>query len=1243
MSLRRAWEVFRLDLRHHFKRPLFWILILIVALIAWMMSTGHMRISSGDSDTGGQKAWISSEFGNARVLGLLAAVFFSFFVAVGAGMVVIRDEETKVTEVLHATPLRIGEYVWGKFLAVFCAFLLVFLLQLGFHAFSNHVLASAKSGEYVGPFEVWNYLGPSIVFVLPTILFFAGTTFAIGARWRRPIPVFFLPVAVLLASIFFLWDWSPTWLDPRINRALMLIDPSGVRWLSETWLKVDRGVEFYNHASVPYEASFLASRVGYALLGLVAVWLTQIHLSATLRAKPSSSRGRRDAPASIPGLVPLEALEAPPPVRLPSRRPLAALAMRNRRPGFVRATLEIARVELQELRASAGFYLFVPLILAQTAGTAALALGAFDTPLLLTSGLLAWKSMNTLTFLVCLLLFFYTTESLERERARGLAPIHSSTPVATISILLGKALANSLIGIIVLAAAFCANVSVLAVQGQVGLELRPFLLIWGLLLVPTFLFWCSFVTAVYSLTGNRFATYGVCLGALYMTGYVQMRGWMTWVGNWNLWNAIQWSDLGTFELLRNELWLNRLLVLSAGAAFLALSVRLFPRRAPDAAATLVRLSPGRFLRTTARFSPWLAAPLVLGIWLEHGVSTGFQGDDAKKAAKDYWAKNVETWKDAENPSIKAVDVDLEFEPAERWFRSNGTFTLINDYDHPLTRFALTRGFRWRNLEWTIDGEKAAPEDRAGLCVFAPAAPLAPGAELRLGFRHEGNFPEAATKNGGGASEFILPSGIVLTSFGPSIVPVLGFMHDVGVDEDNHTDAKIYPDNFYEGITRSGFGNNTPCTTHVRITAPAAYTINSVGTLVSDETSEGRRTVVWESDHPVSFFNVVAGKWDVRRGEGTAIFYHPSHGYNVDEMLQALDGARKWYSEWFRPYPWKELKLSEFPGLAGYAQGFPTNITFSENLGFLTKSEPKAEAPFMVTAHEAAHQWWGNILVPGKGPGGDLLSEGMSHFSTVLLMDQVKGVHERIEFLRQLETRYGDRRQVDSEKPLVKLDGSREGDETVLYDKGGWVFWMLLNRMGRDQNLAGLRQFIRKYEENPDHPVLQDFVATMRELALDKPSYDEFVKQWFFEVVLPEYRLEDPVKTRIVGVRPVDDGMGSSEAWEVRVQVKNVGTGRMPVEIAAARGERFPDEDAADEEKSVKPPEAAPGTVQASGPSEETAKAEAEPYRDARATVTLGAGESQEVLIRCGFEPDRVLVDPDALVLQLQRKLAVHRF
>ena len=159
------------------------------------------------------------------------------------------------------------------------------------------------------------------------------------------------------------------------------------------------------------------------------------------------------------------------------------------------------------------------MILLQTIGTAAVAVGPFDTPVLFTSGLLAVKSMNTLTTLVCLLLFFYTVESLERERAQGLSPIHSSTPIPTGSILLGKALANGLVGVVILLVAFLGNAAILLFQGKAPIEPRPFLVTWGLLLVPSYVLWCAFVTAVHALCGNRFATYGVSLAALIATQY----------------------------------------------------------------------------------------------------------------------------------------------------------------------------------------------------------------------------------------------------------------------------------------------------------------------------------------------------------------------------------------------------------------------------------------------------------------------------------------------------------------------------------------------------------------------------------------------------------------------------------------------------------------------------------------------------------------------------------------------------
>jgi hypothetical protein len=45
----------------------------------------------------------------------------------------------------------------------------------------------------------------------------------------------------------------------------------------------------------------------------------------------------------------------------------------------------------------------------------------------------------------------------------------------------------------------------------------------------------------------------------------------------------------------------------------------------------------------------------------------------------------------------------------------------------------------------------------------------------------------------------------------------------------------------------------------------------------------------------------------------------------------------------------------------------------------------------------------------------------------------------------------------------------------------------------------------------------------------------------------------------------------------------------------------------------------------------------EPYRDARCIVTLGPGEERAVTIRSDFEPQKLVVDPDVRVLQLERQ------
>ncbi len=1193
MNARRLFEVFRQEFRHSLRRPLPWVLFVIVGLLAYGMSTGNATIGSGNTAVGGTKAFITSEFAIAQLVAMLVGIIYAFFVAVAAGMSVIRDEELKVGELLHATPLTPAEYVWGKYAATLAGFLVVLAGNLALMILFNHGVPHGENAEVIGPFAWPNYVRPLLLFALPSLLCMAGTSFALGTLTRRPILVFAFPVATIVLGVALMWNWSPSWLSPAVNGLLMVLDPTGIRWLNETWLNVDRGVDFYNSAGVGTDGLFWMNRAVVVFLGLGAVLLTQWRFTATLRGTRAVRRGR---------VAPVMAVMPEAGTPRSEAAPLASLGMRSGATGFLAGAWQVARVELRELRTHPGLYLFVPMILAQTLSSV-VSVGAFDTSLLQTPGGLAAEAMNTLTLLVCLLLLFYTVESLERERGTGFGAIFYATPLRTGSLLLGKALANTVVALAVLLTALAGDAILLAVQGKVPFRIEPFVLCWGLLLTPTFLVWTAFAMALFALTGSRYATYALGLGALTLTGFLQLRGRMNWAFNWDLWSATRWSDMSVFELDRLPLILNRVMVLGLAAFFVVLTVRLFPRLEADATRAMHRLRPAALARGALGLVPLLVVPLVVWAVLWFQVEQGWEGRRMKKLAKDYWRQNAATWTNAPLPAMAAVDLDVMLDPPHREFRVAGHYDLVNLNGRALEQIPLTGGFAWDSLSWTMDGVPYQPEDRSRLYVFTLPRPLAPGGRVRLGFRYRGGCPTGISRNGAGTMEFIVPSSAVFTGFaGPTLVPQLGFSGEIGPEAKDRPEPRRYPDDVWRDTLPAMLPlAETWFDTRIRVTVPEGFRANATGVLESETTSNGRRTFTYVTDHPVHLFNVVAGRWAEKRGEGATIYHHPAHTYNLEGMMQALSGSRRWYSEWFGPYPWRDLRLSEFPALRNYAQGSPTNITFSEGIGFLTKSEPKADAAFWVTAHEAAHQWWGNILVPADRPGAVVLSEGMSHFSTALLVGQLKGREQQLAFLRQIEDQYANTRQADSERPLTRIDESRAGDGRIVYDKGGWVAWMMMRLVGRESMLRGSRDFIAAWRDSRDHAVLQDYLAHMRRYAPDSTAYDAFVQQWYWEVVVPEYRVS--------AARAVKRG----DVWEVRARVRNAGTGRMPVQIAVVRGVRFAD-----------------------------AGKQQEPWRDARATVVLGPKESGEIVVRCGFEPERVVVDPDFEVLQLERQKATAR-
>lgn len=1104
---------------------------------------GLTLVRSGDSATGGVMPYQSGEIAFASFSAMIALLVHTFFVAIASGLSPIRDDEARVNELLFSTPLSPGEYVWGKFAGLLSALLLVVTAHVGMAVLLNHVLPLDGAKSPRGPLVWGHYLRPFVLFLVPYVLFLSGTTFFVGARARQPVLIFALPLTVILLLTMLLGNNA----DEAKNSGrifLEWLDPTGLRWLTRTYLQTDRGVAFYNTAVPDYTPTFLFSRLLFAGAGLGFIGAAQAFYERAARGKvaPLMRRARRSKKRDTIIAEPMGQART-------VSAPLSALQMRSRQPGVFKGMWAVARAEIGELLRQPGLYLFVPLLVLFISVGSNEGSGKYPADRLPTAGQLAAQGYDTVGIFGALLLLAYTVETLERDRATRLAGLLYSLPTRTVSLIGGKFLALQLVAVLPALAALFVLVLRVAFAGM-PVTLAPFGLLWGVLLWPALATWVLFIMAVYALSGHkRYSVYAFALLALSLLTLSENRGgWLT-----NLFlrdNAVPWTDLAPLEADHIALVWSRLYVVALGLLFGAVAVRGFRRRDTDVARMLGRRRFGTVFVSVLPVLPFALFALTAFVVLFRLEQNGPEGVKANEAEKRYWKRNFATFRDAPVPGLSDVQLTIDFTPEKRAWTARGVLTLTNATTDPMPLLPLTGNREWKNVRWTLNGKAFKPLEREGLFVFRPDVPLGPGAKTQIGFSYDRPDP-GPTRGGGSRMEFLVPSAVVLTSFAPSFLPQPGYDPDRGVNEDNQFDLPDYQTRYEpKKQTPPLFGSRTPFTLRATITAPNGFLVNCAGESVKKTEANGRTTTVWESRVGLRAFNLVGGrKLQARRGEqNTVVYYYRGHQHNVKEIGWALDAARKHYSKWYGPLQTRELRLTEFPALADYAQGFAGNISFSEGIGFLTATNDAANNAWAITAHESAHQWWGNIVVPGDGPGGNVVSEGMAEFSAALLLTAEKGENGRQSFLRDLERAYTRKRVKDSEEPLARMSGGKSGSVVVTYQRGGWVFWMLMDQvMGRDAMLTGLRDFLNRYRSSPNHPVLDDLLHALREHASNRDKFDAFANVWFYDTSLPQFTLSDVKAVKLPNAEKRKHG---GATWKTTARLCNVGTGTVGVTLGA---------------------------------------------------------------------------------------------
>ena len=304
--------------------------------------------------------------------------------------------------------------------------------------------------------------------------------------------------------------------------------------------------------------------------------------------------------------------------------------------------------------------------------------------------------------------------------------------------------------------------------------------------------------------------------------------------------------------------------------------------------------------------------------------------------------------------------------------------------------------------------------------------------------------------------------------------------------------------------------NDRLTTETILTVPAEWLTISNGKLISvSDAGSGMKTWVWRESQPSSTYliSVVAGEFgevkDTWRGLPVT-YYAPKD--RVDR-LSINYGRTPLMIESFSKrlgvdYPWEKYAQSmvdDFVAGGMENSSATTNASSSLKNPKLVPEYPTDEDGLI--SHELGHQWFGD-LVTTKDWANIWLNEGFATFMETMWTEVHFG-KDQADYDRWNTARHWFHSPHLFERPIVRhdFDDTSEFDQNV-YDKGGFVLYMLRHQLGEDAFYAGLKHYLEV--NRGKNVVTSDLVKAIEEAT--HTSVAQFFDQWIYGAGAPKFEV-----------------------------------------------------------------------------------------------------------------------------------------
>ncbi len=254
----------------------------------------------------------------------------------------------------------------------------------------------------------------------------------------------------------------------------------------------------------------------------------------------------------------------------------------------------------------------------------------------------------------------------------------------------------------------------------------------------------------------------------------------------------------------------------------------------------------------------------------------------------------------------------------------------------------------------------------------------------------------------------------------------------------------------------------------------------------------------------------------------AVTAEEAAGRNAAIARRSAEAIRQ-YEQWFGPYPYKNLALTQMPGPV--SQGWPS-LVYLSSFAYLSDEERRAlhlnrlanlVYGEFVQDHETAHQWWGD-RVGWKDYRDQWLMEALANFSALLIMEEKHPAEARelLEQYRQelLVKNAAGKRFADAGPVTLgyRLSSSVFPNAyiPVTYGRGLWLLVMLRDYFadyeraetpteagGKGRFVAALREFVTRYDRST--ATTDDLRRVLEEFLPAKAKYEGARSLgWFFD-------------------------------------------------------------------------------------------------------------------------------------------------